>query len=221
MAEPLQRESGQGKPRAFTRLELSAVISVLAVLVVAVLVPALQKAHQRAWRLQCVSNLKQIGLATRAWAVDHGDQMPNHLDARGGGTEHYLTAGESFLHFQVLSNYLKSPRLLVCPSDLRQPATSFGPGFSNTNLSYFLSADASDTSPQMLLCGDRNLTNGLPVTNGFLELDAQHPAGWTHEMHHLEGNVGLADGSVQGLSNSGLWRMLRNEGQGPHRLAMP
>jgi hypothetical protein len=221
MIAPERRPIARQKVWAFTRLELSAVISVLAVLVVTLLLPALQKDHQRAWRLQCVSNLKQIGLATRTWALDHGDQMPWQLDERHGGTQDSLPTGESFRHFQVLSNYLKSPRLLICPSDLRQPVTSFGPGFSNTNLSYFLGVDASDTSPQMLLCGDRNLTNGLPVTNGFLELDAQHPAGWTHEMHHLEGNVGLADGSVQGLGNSGLWRMLRNAGPGTTRLAMP
>jgi competence protein ComGC len=221
MTAPERRLLARQKLRAFTRLELSAVISVLAVLVVAVVVPALQKAHQRAWRVQCVSNLKQIGLATRAWALDHGDRMSSQLDQHHGSTQDYLGNGEAFGHFQVLSVYLKTPDTLICPSDVRQPAKDFGPSFSNTNVSYFLGVDASDTSPQMLLCGDRNLTNGLPLTKGFLEIDSNHSAGWTHQMHRLQGNVGLADGSVQQLSTSSLHTMFQNTDPGTNRLAMP
>src|SRR5262249_16996089 len=98
MTEPEQRSIARKKVRAFTRLELSAVISVLAVLVVAVVVP---RWHQRAWRVQCVSNLKQIGLATRTWALDRGDRMPSQVDEGHGGGKDHLATCEAFRHFQV------------------------------------------------------------------------------------------------------------------------
>ena len=72
----------------------------------------------------------------------------------------------------------------------------------------------------LLLAGDRNLTNGLPITNGVLFLAANLPAGWTHELHSGQGNVGLADGSVQGFSNSRLREAVTNAGGG-NRLLMP
>jgi prepilin-type processing-associated H-X9-DG protein len=98
------------------------------------------------------------------------------------------------------------------------PAKDFGPGFSNANLSYFVSLDAGETTPQMFLSGDRNLTNGLPVQDGILLLVPDRPAGFTSELHDGQGNVGLADGSVQGFSKA----RLREASVGmTNRLAMP
>ena len=125
-------------------------------------------------------------------------------------------SGEAFRYFQVISNEIATPNVLICPADTRQPAANIARGFSRSNLSYFLGLDARDTNPQMFLTGDRNLTNGPLPSNRILVLNKNCPVGWTAEMHHYQGNIGLADGSVQQFSGGRL-----SEALGTNRLAMP
>jgi hypothetical protein len=82
--------------------------------------------------------------------------------------------------------------------------------------------DASTNYPQALLSGDDNFEiNGVPVKSGLLQLSTNHATAWTAARHKLSGDIGLADGSAQQLSNSGLTNFLHQTGLANNRLAIP
>src|SRR5437867_4516251 len=129
--------------RAFTRLELMAVLFALAFLATIAL-PMLASSRGRAEQASCFNHLRQIGRAFQLWASDHGDRNPWATPVREGGTFGSTNPYKAEAYFQMgmISNELATPRVLVCPSDIgvggapRRMASDFS--FTNLNGGFFV-----------------------------------------------------------------------------------
>lgn len=200
----------KSKELAFTRPQLLAIIGVILLLVILVLLPAVNKGRTKATRINCVNNLKNIGLGFRIFAPDNQDLFP--FDLMTNGTRQFTNASDAFRHFAALSNSIGNMKIFVCPADKHRTEARSWATFSNSNLSYFININASETYPQMMLSGDRDLwLNGRALSPGKALLTSNEIAQltWGNQVHTNFGAVVMGDGSVQQLSSGRLQEIAR------------
>jgi prepilin-type processing-associated H-X9-DG protein len=209
--------------QALTKIEVVVIVAAIGFFVL-LISPALMAAKHGAKRINCVSNLKQIGIAYRLWEGDHNNKYPMAVSVTNGGTMGLADGRNAWINYFVMSNELSTPKILHCPADInRFAATNFSVGFNNQNISYFVGLDVTnDTNPQMLLSGDDNFAiNGMEVKSGLLQLLTNTPVMWTEARHKFVGNIGMADGSVQQVTINGLQKALQQTGVATNRLVLP
>ena len=207
-------------------IDIAVVIAVMIVLA-AILLPVLAATKHRDSRLNCVSNVKQIALAFRVWELDNNNKNPMAISVTNGGAMELIAAGNVAGCFQMMSNVLSTPKVLICPADTGHlPATDFQNDFNSSHISYFINPDARQAYPQMILSGDDNLAiNGVPVKSGLVVLPSAAQVSWTAARHINVGNISFADGSFSEVSISGLQQALELSTNGTPtpivRLAIP
>ncbi|MDB6020761.1 MAG: type secretory pathway, pseudopilin PulG [Pedosphaera sp.] len=207
--------------RAFTVAELMVTIAVVAFVALFLLPPML--VHRKAAvRIKCVSNLKMVGLAFRIWSGDNNDLFPMGVYTNATGAPLFTNSASAFRYFQVMSNELSNPQVLICPLDTkRRAATNFTTDFNGSNISFFVGLDADEAFPQRFLAGDSNIKIGKQLQSGLVQITTNQAVGWTAERHQGFGNVALADGSVAQISSPMLMKAFQDTGLATNLLLMP
>src|SRR5271165_6318670 len=92
--------------KGFTLIELLVVIAIIAILA-AILFPVFAQARAKARQTVCLSNMRQMGLATMMYAQDYDERLP--LAA--------TTTASSYLNWHnLLIPYTQNEQIWVCPS---------------------------------------------------------------------------------------------------------
>jgi len=124
------------RKRGFTLIELLVVIAILAILA-AILLPVFARVRENARKANCVSNVRQIGMATMAYAQDYDEFLPCTWD--GGTLGDGATSGAGgWMHFTNFNGpatfypawgslypYVKNTGVYQCPSDTARLGNSY------------------------------------------------------------------------------------------------
>ena len=185
-------------------------IILLLMVLAALVLPILSGRQHTGIRINCTNNLKQIGLSFKIWSLDNQDRLPTEVPAAEGGAKESLERGLVCSVFEVMSNELSTPKVLLCPQDTARhwPSNACWT-LTDKNISYFVCRHPDQSDSPGLLDGDRNLTNRM--VRNYVPFTRDLSLGWSKEMHRQKGNVGFVDGHVDQFANDQL--VLKRQGK--------
>lgn len=204
---------GSGRP-AFTLLELLVVVAIIGILA-GLLFPVLGEARGRAWRISCLSNLRQLAGAHHLYLQDWDEQLPPWIlpkPARPGwqDRERYWTA--------FLQPYLRSSDVLRDTSAPTYAPAPRGPAF----LADYALLTWEKAGRQGVRTEPMQRWPGPPLSLGQVArpsetiqwMDGRTALDWTGGAiwRHSQGlNAAFVDGHARWMRYSEFWRVTPDE----------
>jgi prepilin-type N-terminal cleavage/methylation domain-containing protein len=227
------------KARGFTLIELLVVIAIIAILA-AMLLPALAKAKERAKRISCASNLRQIGVGMTIYAGDYNDALMPSVVTIGKACPYILNdLGASMSKTLGLVVSSNGPSVWACPNRPGLPAYEVAASGGQWDIGYcylgsitnwypaggaaipaYSAIKLSNSKPYWALTVDSLLRK--PNHGAWMSAtdDAGRPPLYHNLPSHLKsanqsagGNEVFIDGSVSWIKFERMWRLTSYSGE--------